>query len=75
MRRSTPTLSHRFAGFILRHPVGIILAAALGLGPLPAPDRDTFNVSDHRLDLIAAGNHYRQLGDAYDREFADLLAT
>ena len=72
MRGSTHTMSHRFAGFILRHPVGIMLAAALGLVLSLLVTATHLTFQTNRLDLIAAGNHYRQLGDAYEREFADL---
>jgi len=63
---------HRFAGLVLRHPFGILLAAALGviLSLLMTATQLTFQTN--RLDLIASGNHYRQLGDAYDREFEAL---
>jgi uncharacterized membrane protein YdfJ with MMPL/SSD domain len=66
------TIYQRFAGIILRHPFGILLAAALGviLSLLLTATHLTFQTN--RLDLIASGNHYRQLGDAYDREFEEL---
>jgi uncharacterized protein len=72
MRGSTHAMSHRFAGIILRHPGGILLAATLGviLSLLVTGMHLTFQTN--RLDLIASGNHYRQLDDAYDREFANL---
>ena len=72
MRGSTRTMSRRFAGFILRHPVGIMLVAALGgvLALLVTATHLTFQTN--RLDLIASGDRSRQLGDAYDREFEDL---
>src|SRR5215510_9993869 len=72
MRGSTHTLYHRFAGLILRHPFGLLLAAALGLllSLLLTARHLTFQTN--RLDLISSGNHYRQLDDAYDREFAPL---
>src|SRR5262245_5867878 len=72
MRDSTHSPSHRFAGFILRHPVGILLAGALGLVLSLLVTATHLTFQTNRLDLIAAGNHYRQLGEAYDREFADL---
>jgi hypothetical protein len=72
MRGSTDSLSCRFAGIILRHPYGILLAAALAgiLSLFVTTTHLTFQTN--HLDLIAAGNHYRQLGEAYDREFEDL---
>jgi uncharacterized membrane protein YdfJ with MMPL/SSD domain len=65
MRGSKQTLYHRFAGIVLRHPVAIILAAALGvvLALLVTATHLTFQTN--RLDLIASGNYYRQLGEAY----------
>src|SRR5262249_42403942 len=72
MKGSMHTLSYRFAGIILRHPCGILLAAALAgiLSLLATATHLTFQTNP--LDLIASGNHYRQLGDAYEREFEDL---
>jgi uncharacterized protein len=72
MKGSMHTLSYRFAGIILRHPCGILLAAALAgiLSLLVTATHLRFQTN--RLDLIASGNHYRQLGEAYDREFEDL---
>jgi uncharacterized protein len=72
MRGSTHTMSHRFAGLMLRHPFGILLAAALGvvLSLLVTAMHLTFQTN--RLDLISSGNHYRQLDEAYDREFPNL---
>src|SRR5919198_2706168 len=72
MRGSKQTLYHRFADIVLRHPFAIMLAAALGvvLALLVTATHLTFQTN--RLDLITSGNHYRQLGEAYDREFEDL---
>jgi hopanoid biosynthesis associated RND transporter like protein HpnN len=72
MKGSTHAMSHHFAGIILRHPFGIMLVAGLGvvLALLITATHLTFQTN--RLDLIASGDHYRQLGDAYDREFEDL---
>src|SRR6266511_3690323 len=72
MRDSKQPMYHRFAGLVLRHPFGIILAAALSvvLSLLVTAAHLTFQTN--RLDLIASGNHYRQLGEAYDREFEEL---
>jgi hopanoid biosynthesis associated RND transporter like protein HpnN len=72
MRGSTHTIYHRFAGMVLRHPVGIILAAALGVVLSLLVTATYLSFHTNRLDLIASGNHYRQLGEAYDREFEDL---
>jgi hypothetical protein len=68
----THNLSSGFIGMILRHPLGIILAAVLGgaLSLLLATTRLAFHTN--RLDLIAAGERYKQLQQAYDREFEAL---
>jgi uncharacterized protein len=68
----THNLSSGFIGMILRHPLGIILAAVLGgaLSLLLATTRLAFHTN--RLDLIAAGERYKQLQQAYDREFEEL---
>ncbi len=68
----THNLSSGFIGMILRHPLGIVLAAVLGgaLSLLLATTRLAFHTN--RLDLIAAGERYKQLQQAYDREFEAL---
>ncbi len=60
------------AGFILRHPLGVLLAGALGavLSLFVTATHLTFHTN--RMDLISAGNRYRQLVEAYDREFKQL---
>jgi uncharacterized protein len=61
-----------FIGMILRHPLGVILVAVLGvvLSLLLATMRLAFHTN--RLDLISAGERYKQLQQAYDREFEEL---
>jgi uncharacterized protein len=68
----THDLSRGFVGFLLRHPLGIILAAVLGaaLSLLLALTHLAFH--PNRLDLIAAGERYTHLQRAYDREFEAL---
>src|SRR5918996_1415754 len=58
-------------GICVRYPVSVILIAALGvvLSLLAAATQLEFHTS--RLDLIAAGDRYKQLDQAYEREFAD----
>src|ERR671930_408108 len=72
MRGSKQTLYHRFADIVLRHPFAIMLAAALGVVLSLLLTATHLSFHTNRLDLIASGNHYRQLGEAYDREFEDL---
>ena len=59
-------------GTIVRHPVSVILIAALGvvLSLLVAATHLEFD--SNRLDLISAGEHYKQLDEAFEREFENL---
>jgi hopanoid biosynthesis associated RND transporter like protein HpnN len=61
-----------FVGIIVRHPVSVVLAAMMGaiLSLLVTATRLEFHTS--RLDLISSGERYRQLDQAYSREFEDL---
>src|SRR5919198_4265784 len=65
-------LYNGFMGLLLRHPLAVILAAVLGavLSLLLATTRLAFHTN--RLDLIAAGELYKQLQQAYDQEFEEL---
>ena len=55
-----------------RHPIGVLLATVLGVGLslLVTVTQIAFHTS--RLDLISAGDRYKQLDQAYEREFANL---
>jgi hypothetical protein len=59
-------------GTIVRHPIGVILIAALGavLSLLVTATRLEFHTN--RMDLISAGEHYKQLDQMYEREFENL---
>ena len=61
-----------WAGFILRHPLGVVLTGVLGavLSLLVTATHLAFHTD--RMDLISAGNRYRQRAEAYDREFKAL---
>ena len=69
---SERNMYRRGAGFILRHPLGVVLAGILGavLSLLVTATHLTFHTN--RLDLISVGNRYRQIDEAYDREFQAL---
>ena len=56
-------------GIIVRYPVSVMLIAVLGgvLSLLVAATQLEFHTS--RLDLISAGDRYKQLDQAYEREF------
>jgi predicted RND superfamily exporter protein len=62
----------RVVGFMMRHPVGVVLAAVLGavLALLYTATHLAFD--SNRLDLVSAGEHYKQLDAAFSREFEDL---
>ena len=72
MKVSERNVYRRGAGFILRHPLGVVLVGVLGaiLSLLVTAMHLTFHTE--RVDLISAGNRYRQLDEAYDREFQAL---
>src|SRR5262245_36275529 len=59
-------------GTIVRHPITMILIAALGavLSLLVAVTRLEFHTN--RMDLISTGEHYKQLDQTYEREFENL---
>jgi uncharacterized protein len=61
-----------FIGIILRHPLGVILAAVLGVGLSLLLATTRLALHTNRLDLIAAGARYQQLQQGYDREFEEL---
>jgi hopanoid biosynthesis associated RND transporter like protein HpnN len=68
-------LQHLYSGFIgmiQRHPLGVILAAVLGVGLSLLLATTRLALHTNRLDLIAAGERYKQLQQAYDREFEEL---
>jgi uncharacterized protein len=57
-------------GIIVRYPVSVMLIAGLGVVlSLLAATQLEFHTS--RLDLISAGDRYKQLDQAYEREFED----
>ena len=59
-------------GIIVRYPVGVILAAALGVAFSLLVTATQLEFHTSRLDLIATGERYKQLDQAYSREFEDL---
>jgi uncharacterized protein len=62
----------RVVGFIMRHPVGVILAAVLGAVFALLYTATHLEFDSNRLDLVSAGEHYTQLDAAFSREFEDL---
>jgi uncharacterized protein len=69
MKVSERNVYRRGAGFILRHPLGVVVVGVAGavLSLLVTAMHLTFQTD--RVDLISTGNRYRQLDEAYDREF------
>jgi uncharacterized protein len=61
-----------FVRMALRHPLGVIGAAVLGvvLSLLLSATRLEFHTS--HLDLVSSGNRYKQLDQAFGREFDDV---
>jgi uncharacterized protein len=62
----------RFVGFMMRHPVGVVLAAVLGAVFALLYTATHLEFDSNRLDLVSAGEHYKQLDAAFSREFEDL---
>lgn len=56
----------------VRHPFGVLLAAVLGVSLSLVLTVTQLAFHTNRLDLISAGDRYKQLDEAYEREFAKL---
>src|SRR5262245_57923356 len=65
-------MSSRLAGFMTRHPVGVVFTAALGAVLALLYTATHLEFDSNRLDLVSAGVHYKQLDAAFSREFEDL---
>jgi hopanoid biosynthesis associated RND transporter like protein HpnN len=65
-------MQSRVVGVMMRHPVGIVLAAVLGAVLALLYTATHLEFDSNRLDLISAGEHYQQLDAAFSREFEDL---
>jgi hypothetical protein len=65
-------LAFCIVGIIVRHLISVILIAALGvlLSLLVKATQLEFHTS--RMDLISAGEHYKQRDQMYEREFENL---
>lgn len=61
-----------FVALAVRHPFGVLLAAALGVSLSLLLTVTQLAFRTNRLDLISAGDRYKQLDQAYEREFATL---
>jgi hypothetical protein len=53
-------LHSRFVGFIMRHPVGVVIAAVLGAVFALLYTATHLAFDSNRLDLVSAGEHYTQ---------------
>ena len=62
----------RVVGVMMRHPVGVVLAAVLGAVLSLLYTATHLEFDSNRLDLVSAGEHYKQLDAAFSREFEDL---
>jgi hypothetical protein len=58
----------RLAGFMTRHPVGVVLAAGLGAVFALLYTATHLAFDSNRLDLVSAGDHYKELDAAFSRE-------
>jgi len=72
MNGSIQHMYSRLLGFMLRHPVGVVLTAVLGVVLSLFYTATHLAFDSNRLDLISAGEHYKQLDAAFSREFEDL---
>jgi uncharacterized protein len=72
MQSKIQDMHSRFVGFMMRHPVGVVLAAVLGVVCSLLYTATHLEFDSNRLDLISAGEHYKQLDAAFSREFEDL---
>jgi hypothetical protein len=72
MKITTQHVYGLLVALAFRHPVGVLLATVLGvsLSLLVTVTQLAFHTS--RLDLISAGDRYKQLDQAYEREFENL---
>jgi hypothetical protein len=61
-----------FMGIILRHPLGVILAAIVEVVLSLSLTATRLGFQTGHLDLIYAGERYKQLQQAYHREFEEL---
>jgi uncharacterized protein len=62
----------RFVGFMMRHPASVVLAAVLAAAFALLYTATHLAFDSNRLDLVSAGEHYKQLDAAFSREFEDL---
>jgi hypothetical protein len=62
----------RVVGFMMRHPVGVVLAAMLGVVCSLLYTATHLAFDSNRLDLVSAGEHYTKLDAAFNRQFEDL---
>jgi len=68
-------MQHIYGFFVVlavRHPFGVLLAAVLGVSLSLLLTVTQLAFHTNRLDLISAGDRYKQLDQAYEREFTTL---
>jgi predicted RND superfamily exporter protein len=70
MKIRMPNVYGFIVGIIMRHPVSVMLIAVLG-GVLSLLAATQLEFHTSRLDLISAGDRYKQLDQPYEREFED----
>jgi hypothetical protein len=62
----------RFVGFMMRHAIGVVFAAVLGAVFSLLYTATHLEFDSNRLDLVSAGEHYKQLDATFSQEFEDL---
>ena len=72
MRLSTRAMSRVLVGMAFRHPLAVVLAAVVGVALSLLLTVTHLEFHTNRLDLISAGNRYKQLDEAYSTEFEEL---
>jgi uncharacterized protein len=65
-------MHNRYVDFVMRHPLGVVLTSVLGAVLSLLYTATHLEFDSNRLDLVSAGEHYKQLDAAFSREFEDL---
>jgi uncharacterized protein len=72
MKVSKRNVFHCLVGIILRHPFSVLLVGVLGVVLSLLLTGTYLGFHTNRLDLFSAGSRYKELDEAYDREFTNL---
>jgi len=72
MKPGIQDMSGFFVGMAFRHPLAVVLAAVVGVALSLLLTVTHLAFHTNRLDLISAGNRYKQLDEALSREFEAL---